>query len=218
MSASNVHTSPKTELASGREASGRPFIIGVGGTPRRGSSTEKALAVSLCAAAEAGAETLLISGPELELPMYNPGDPSRTPAAEHLIAMFRRCDGIIIASPAYHGSISGLVKNALDYTEDLRSDKRVYFDGLAVGCIACAGGWQAAGQTLAALRAIAHALRGWPTPLGAMLNTSAKLFDDQGNCLDLSAKMQLETVGRQVTEFAAYRGSIGGPWPSHRAA
>ena len=42
------------------------------------------------------------------------------------------------------------MKNVLDYTEDLSSDTRVYFDGLAVGCIACAGGWQAAGQTLAA--------------------------------------------------------------------
>ncbi len=44
----------------------RPLI---GGTPRRGLSTEKALAVSLKAAAEAGAETLLICGPELDLPM-----------------------------------------------------------------------------------------------------------------------------------------------------
>lgn len=183
----------------------RPFILGIGGTPRAGSSSERALAVSLKAAAERGAETRLISGPELDLPMYNPGNSTRTETAERLLEMFRRCDGIIIASPAYHGSISGLVKNALDYTEDLRTDARVYFDGLAVGCIACAGGWQAAGQTLAALRAIAHALRGWPTPLGAMLNTSGKLFDEQGNCLDLSAKMQLETVGRQVVDFAAAR-------------
>lgn len=183
----------------------RPFIIGLGGTPRIGSSSEKALAISLNAAAEGGAETLLIPGPDLDLPMYNPSDPVRTAGAQRLIETFRRCDGVIIASPAYHGSISGLVKNALDYTEDMRADKRIYFDGLAIGCIACAGGWQAAGQTLAALRAIAHALRGWPTPLGAMLNTSGRLFDETGACLDLSAKMQLETVGRQVLEFATQR-------------
>ncbi len=186
-------------------SSRRPFIIGLGGTTRIGSSSEKALAISMTAAAESGAETLLIPGPELELPMYNPSESQRVPKAERLIEMFRRCDGVIIASPAYHGSISGLVKNALDYTEDLRSDPRVYFDGLPIGCIACAGGWQAAGQTLAALRAIAHALRGWPTPLGAMLNTSGRLFDESGACLDLSARMQLETVGRQVLDFAKRR-------------
>jgi FMN reductase len=180
----------------------RPLILGLGGTPRPGSSTERALALSLEAAAEAGAETLMIGGPDLMLPMYNPGDAARTPEAARLVDAFRRCNGVIVGSPAYHGTISGLVKNALDYTEDLRGDERVYFDGLAVGLVVCAGGWQAGGQTLATLRGIAHALRGWPTPLAAMLNTSTRIFDDAGQCLDLSAKFQLQEVGRQVVEFA----------------
>jgi FMN reductase len=58
---------------------------------------------------------------------------------------------------------------------------------------------------MGALREIAHALRGWPTPLGAALNTSMRLFDDAGECLDLSSKFQLESVGRQVVQFAAMR-------------
>lgn len=185
------------------------MILGIGGTTRAGSSSERSLAVSLRAAEAEGAEVMMLSGPQLVLPMYLPDETDRPEEARRLVEAFRRCDGIIIASPAYHGSISGLVKNALDYTEDLRTDTRVYFDGLAVGCIACAAGWQAAGQTLAALRSIAHALRGWPTPLGAMLNTSSKMFDAEGNCLDLSAKFQLETVGRQVVQFARMRMSNG---------
>ncbi|MBN8992098.1 MAG: NAD(P)H-dependent oxidoreductase [Rhizobiales bacterium] len=180
----------------------RPLILGVGGTPRSGSSTERALAVCLAAAAAEGAETVMISGPDLMLPMYNPGQTPNTPEAERLIDLYRRCDGIVIASPAYHGSLSGLVKNALDYAEELRSSERVYFDGVAIGLIACAAGWQATGQTLAALRSIAHSLRGWPTPLGAALNTSAKLFDDSGQCTDLSSRFQLETVGQQVVRFS----------------
>ena len=187
----------------------RPVILGIGGTPRAGSSSERSLAVSLKAAENEGAEVVMLSGPQIVLPMYLPDDADRPEAARRLIKAYRRSDGIIISSPGYHGSISGLVKNALDYTEDLRTDSRVYFDGLAVGCIACAGGWQAAGQTLAALRSIAHALRGWPTPLGAMLNTTSKMFDAEGNCLDLSAKFQLETVGRQVVQFARMRMSGG---------
>ena len=180
----------------------RPLIVGIGGTPRPLSSSERALAISLEAARAEGAETIAFSGPDLMLPMYPPNSTERTSEAQRLVDAFRRCNGVIIAAPSYHGSMSGLIKNALDYAEDLRTDQRVYLDGLAVGCIVCAGGWQAAGQTLAALRAIGHALRGWPTPLGAMLNTSSKLFDEAGNCLDLTAKMQLEVVGRQVTEFA----------------
>lgn len=183
----------------------RPLIVGIGGTPRAMSSSEKALNVSLAAAEAAGASVLAFSGPHLVLPMYPPTGTERTAEALTLVDALRRCDGIIIATPSYHGSMSGLIKNALDYAEDLRSDERVYLDGRAVGCIVCAGGWQAAGLTLTALRGIGHALRGWPTPLGAMLNTSAKVFDEEGHCLDLGAKMQLETVGRQVVEFAQQR-------------
>jgi FMN reductase len=180
----------------------QPLIIGLGGTTRAGSSSEKALRISLRAAASEGAEVVLVAGPSLDLPMYAPEKKERSAQALRLVDLFRRCDGLIIASPSYHGSISGLVKNALDYAEDLSGDERVYFDGCALGLIACAAGWQGAGQTLAALRSIAHALRGWPTPLGAMLNTSARLFDADGVCLDLSANFQLETVGRQVVSFA----------------
>ena len=180
----------------------RPLIVGIGGTPRPLSSSERALSISLAAAREQGADVIAFSGSDLILPMYPPTGTERTPQALKLVDALRRCCGVIIAAPSYHGSMSGLIKNALDYAEDLRTDERVYLDGVAVGCIVCAGGWQAAGQTLSALRAIAHALRGWPTPLGAMLNTSGKIFDEGGNCLDLTAKMQLEVVGRQVGQFA----------------
>jgi FMN reductase len=183
----------------------RPLILGIGGTPRPASTTEMAVRAALAAAEAAGAESMLISGPELMLPMYFPGGAERSPEIVRLVEAFRRCDGLIVGSPAYHGSISGMMKNALDYVEDLRDEGRVYFDGVAVGLIVCAGGWQAAGQTLATLRGIVHALRGWPTPLGAAINTSSPVFDEAGTCIELSTKMQLETVGRQVVEFARMR-------------
>ena len=66
-----------------------------------------------------------------------------------------------------------------------------------MGLIACGGMAGRRADAHLALRAIAHSLRGWPTPLGAMLNTTMRLFDQDGTCLDLSAKFQLEVVGRQ---------------------
>jgi FMN reductase len=182
-----------------------PLIVGLGGTTRSESSSELALRVSLEAAQLDGAETLAFGGRELMLPMYSHGDPERTSKASRLISALRRCDGLIIASPAYHGGVSGLVKNALDYAEDLGSDERSYFDGLAVGLIACAAGWQGAVQTLSSLRAIVHSLRAWPTPFGATINTANRQFDVQGNCTDATVKAQLETVGRQVVWLARMR-------------
>src|ERR1700676_654161 len=135
-----------------------PYIIGLGGTTRARSTSEMVLRAVLREAELLGARAELIAGPDLVLPIYAPESTRRDPAATRLIEALRRCDGVIIASPGYHGSISGLIKNALDYTEALREDKRPYFDGRAVGCIGCANGWQATGSVLSALRSIVHAL------------------------------------------------------------
>ena len=183
----------------------KPFIVGIGGTASPGSSTEQALALALASAEKSGARIKLFDGETLaSLPHYLTGNASNCPQAQDLIAAVRSADGLIFASPGYHGSISGLVKNAIDYLEETSKDKRVYLDGMPVGLIATAYGWQATGSTLATLRSIVHALRGWPTPLGAAINSSGGIFKG-GACTDAGASAQLELVGKQVTQFARLR-------------
>ena len=180
-----------------------PHVVGLGGTTRAGSSTEKALRSALAVCEQAGASVTLFGGPELAtLPVFAPEVPDRPDLARRLIDELRRADGIIVASPSYHGSISGLVKNALDYTEDMSNDDRVYFANRAVGCIATGAGWQGVVSTLAALRDIVHALRGWPTPMGVALNTSVPVFDPAGEPADDRTRFQLETMAHEIISFA----------------
>ena len=161
------------------------------------------LALALAAAEAAGARTRLIGGEALSrMPIYNPAEPGDPPERKALIAAVREADGLIVCTPGYHGSLSGLIKNALDSLEPLREDARPYLDGRAVGCIVVADGWQACGSALNALRAIVHALRGWPTPLGATLNSALHPFDETGALKDARDAMQVETVARQVVAFA----------------
>ncbi|MBQ1540812.1 FMN reductase [Caulobacter sp. CCUG 60055] len=182
--------------------SAKPYIVGLGGTLRPDSSTEKAVAVALRAAAEAGAETLLLGGADLDLPLYAPHSAGRTAAAARLVAELRRADGVILATPGYHGAMSGLMKNAIDYVEDMSGDLRPYLEGRAVGCIVTAAGWQATATTLVGLRGVVHALRGWPTPLGVTINTAEPVFDEAGSCQDGRVSQQLDLLARQVVEFA----------------
>ena len=179
----------------------KPFILGIGGTTRAGSSSELVLRAALREIEALGAETECLAGPDMVLPLYAPENPDRDPRAARLIDLVRRADGIVIASPGYHGSISGMIKNALDYVEDTARDGRPYLDGRAVGCIACAYGWQATGSTLIALRTIVHALRGWPTPLGVAANTTMKLFSDDGCCTDAGLNANLGILANQVMHF-----------------
>ncbi|MFL6142957.1 MAG: NADPH-dependent FMN reductase [Labedaea sp.] len=180
-------------------------IVGIGGSLRSDSQSERALRIVLAGAEEAGAKITTITGADLVLPFYDPAVAERTPVARHLVEELRLADGVVLVSPGYHGTISGLVKNALDYLEDLRDDERIYLDGRAVGCIAAARGWQAAVTTLTALRSIVHALRGWPTPLGAAVNSAEVLFDADGGCSDAQVAAALRLIGQQVVEFAAAR-------------
>lgn len=172
---------------------------------RADSATEEALQAALASAERAGAETALHDGQFLAgLPHFSPSDPTRTAEARALVEAVRRADGLIVASPGYHAGISGMVKNALDYLEDLREDERPYLSGRAVGCIATGSGWQATVATLASLRGIVHALRGWPTPLGA---TVTKTPD--GGQSEEKNSFQLETVGREVVHFGTLsRGAL----------
>ena len=186
--------------------SDEPRVVGIGGTTRSGSSTEKALRFALRACEELGATAACFPGADLaRLPHFAPELPDRTETALRMLDEIRRAGGVIVASPGYHGSVSGLVKNALDYTEDLREDPRCYLSGAPVGLIATGAGWQGTVTTLEALRSIVHSLRGWPTPMGVAINSTLPVFGPDGRVTDEKARFQLETMASEVMDFVTVR-------------
>ena len=185
-------------------------VLAIGGSTRPASTSERALEIAAAAASTAGAEVQVMSGRDLLVPIYDTETAERNPGARALVEAARAADGLIVVSPGYHGGISGLVKNALDYFEDLGDDQRPYLDGRAVGCIAVAHGWQATVSTLHQLRQVVHALRGWPTPLGGAVNSSLLRLEQPAD--DDPVVAQLRVIGEQVVEFArmqqAFRGTL----------
>ncbi len=167
------------------------------------SASERALRIAAEAAGETGAEVEYLTGRQLMLPIYDTETTDRTPETAALVDAVRRADGLIVASPGYHGGVSGMLKNVLDYVEDLRRDERPYLDGRAVGLIGVAHGWQTAVGTLQQLRQVVHSLRGWPTPLGVAINDSSGLIRTDASDSDETVVRQLQTMGQQVAEMAA---------------
>lgn len=184
----------------------KPVILCIGGTTRAGSSTEKALRHVAQAVEQLGGVAQLIAGPDLLLPNYSADRPQRDPLAQRLVDALRGCHGLVVASPGYHGNYSGLVKNVLDYAEDLGRDSSPYLEGKPVGCIASAFGWQAIGTTLVGLRSVVHALRGWNVPTGVSINSTQPIFDkDSGAVIHEEVKAELDEMTQQVVEFARMR-------------
>jgi len=176
-------------------------IVGLGGTLRAGSSTERILIHVLEHARILGAHTELFCGEMINLPTYNPEESARCERARKLLKALRAADAIVVGSPGYHGGISGMVKNALDYTEDMAKDEAPYFEGRAVGCVATGAGWQGANSTLSALRNVIHALRGWPTPFGIAFNTQESLFDADGKFRTRNAADCTKLMAGQLFSF-----------------
>jgi FMN reductase len=189
-----------------KDSAARPLIVGIGGTTRMASTSERALAAALTHAQTLGCDVQAFGADAMPTEPYDPARPDRSDKARAMVAALRAADGVIIATPSYHGGISGLVKNAIDFVEDMRADERVYLAGRAVGCIVVAEGAQAMGTTITSLRAIIHTLRGWPTPYAATLNSAHRPFGSgPGNGqtpADPNAIQACQLVAQEVVQFA----------------
>ena len=179
-------------------------IVGIGGTLRTNSRSRYALERSLAAAAAKGAKTTLLDLNQLRLPMYDPNlelaDYGENVA--HFVETVASADGLVLSTGAYHGSMAGVTKNAIDFCEFLSDEENPYWHKKAVGLIAIAGGVNAAPNTITAMAHCVHALRGTPIPLYAAVKEGRKVFDRDGNIIDESWANRLDAVGIMVTELA----------------
>lgn len=180
------------------ETKGRT-VLGIGGSMRPRSSSEAAMRAVLAAAVRRGCEVEALTPSEFPTRPYDPGTLD-DPAALPFVEAVRRCDAVVIASPGYHGQLSGLIKNVLDYTEEMRGDDPPYLDGKIVAPVAVAHGWQAAVNTLTSLRQVIHALRAWPTPLGLALNTAEEGTLHDGQIVDRRALETIELMADQLLD------------------
>jgi FMN reductase len=179
-------------------AGGAPLVVGIAGSPNPSSLTNQLVQTCLDEITALGARTELISGESLaHLPLYSTD--SDASAALPLLAAMRAADCVVIGTPGYHGGMSGLIKNALDHLEMLRDDDRPYLDGRAVGVIVTASGWQACGTTLVSVRSAIHALRGWPTPFGVTVNSTAQDVADE------RIGGALRVLAGQLVDFASWQ-------------
>lgn len=179
-------------------------VVGVGGTLREGSASLGALRRALAAAGEAGAETELLDLRELDLPMYQPGRALEEygPGAGRLVEGLRGADAVLISTAAYHGTLAGVTKNALDFAQFLSGGDHPYFDGKVVGLISTAAGEQAGANAAGALVHVVHSLRGVVAPLMVPISKAWQRADRSGDITDELYGRRLDNLGELVVGLA----------------
>ena len=190
---------------------GKIKVVGVGGTLRESSVSLGALRRALEASEGAGAEVELLDLRELDLPMYEPGRPLEEYGenVRRLVEALRGADAVIVSTAAYHGTLAGVTKNALDFVQYLSRDEKAYLDGRAVGLIATAGGDLAAARSIDAMVHAAHALRGVVAPLSVAMPKAWRMSDGEGNVTDEGYGVRLDKLGRLVVDLAEALGPEG---------
>ena len=176
-------------------------IVGLGGSLARESKSRAALQRALEGAAAAGAETRLLDLRELDLPLYNPDADEPTEAAAELIQSCYLANGLIWSSPLYQGTISGALKNALDWLHVLGKRDPPYLHDKVIGLISAAGGTQGL-QAINTMEFAVRALRGWAVPYVVPIASAAGVFDSGGRIQDQAVGLQLKTLGGEVVRVA----------------
>jgi len=169
-------------------------VAAISGSLRADSYTRVALVRALDAAEAAGAETELLDLRTFELPPLNP-DIDEQGDAREFTRQVRESDAVLLGTPMYHGSYSGVLKNALDHCG---FDE---FEGKTVGLLGVAGGSFPI-TALEHLRSVCRALDAWVLPhQAAVPHASAAVAD--GGFVDDALEARVATLGRRVVEYAA---------------
>jgi FMN reductase len=177
-------------------------VVGIGGTLRENSTSLGALRRSLASAEEAGAEVELLDLNELRLPMYEPGKrlDEYDENARRLVGAIHGADALLVSTAAYHGTLAGVTKNALDFVQFLGKEEPAYLDAKVVGLISTAGGEQAAAN--AALVHVVHSLKGIVAPLMVGVTRTRQRTDDDGDITDDDYGRRLDDLGGLVLDLA----------------
>ena len=179
----------------------RPKIVGIDGAVREASKTRVLFGIVGDAIRARGGDFVSYSQRGLPLPMFD-DDPetAQSPAVQALFTAAAGADGFVLCSPEYHGSMSGALKNCLDWLE---FDPRVRPGGRVFGLIGGGGGLGNSGATLQMMMAV-RALHGWVMPDVTVSVTNIGSAIDAGGLTEGQDAMRLriESFAEKIVRYA----------------
>ncbi|BDA74748.1 NADPH-dependent FMN reductase [Calothrix sp. PCC 7716] len=169
-------------------------IVGIAGSLRKDSYSQLALEVAVQRLQALGAEVEILDLRQMQLPFCNGGDDySEYPDVEKLQNAVKNADGLVLATPEYHGSVSGVLKNALD----LMSFDQL--SGKVTGLISVLGG-QPNSNALNDLRVIMRWVHAWVIPEQIGIGQVWKAFSPEGKLVDEKLSQRFDQFAQSLVD------------------
>lgn len=184
-------------------------ILAFAGSLREGSFNKKLVRIAADGAKEAGADVTFVDLRDFDLPIYDGDDEEANglpEGAKRLKKMMIASDAFLISSPEYNSSISGALKNAIDWAsrpEGKDEPPLVAYKGKVAGIMAASPGALGGLRGLVHLRAILGNIQVLVVPEQKAISQAHQAFSDDGQLKDDKDQAAIKSIGRRVADVAA---------------
>ena len=181
----------------------KPRLLAFAGSTRRDSYNKKLVRQAVMGAQAAGVEVTLIDLAEFPLPLFDEdlekeqGLPAN---AQRLKTLFLSHAGFLIASPEYNSSISGVLKNVIDWVSRpvAGAANLAEFKGKIAALMSASPGALGGLRGLVHLRAILGNVGVLVLPDQVAIPEAFQAFDDSGKLKDIKKQEAVEKLGRDA--------------------
>ena len=168
-------------------------VLGVGSSMRRDSFSTETLKIILNKVNKNGADTRLLNLYSNPLPMYTAEYNEKLGGIKQAVELVNWADAIVLATPDYHGSMAGSLKNFLDYFW-------AEFAGKIFGylCSSHEKGLTVMDQMRTAIRQC----YGWSLPYGISINSNQD-FNADREIINVQLLGRLESFARDLVVYGS---------------
>ena len=170
-------------------------ILGLAGEYRATSKSGMLVNAALNLAAEQGAEVVFWDLAEQPLPLVGEEGCWNHPNVQAFQELLTECDAFFLSSPEYHGTMSGVMKNTMDWMYDKHVGGKVF------GLMSTLGGVTNA-NTLNHMRISLRWLHGWPVPEQLAIGHVKEAFNEEGQLNDPALQERLSALVKSVLDAA----------------
>lgn len=185
----------------------KPKILAFAGSLRVDSYNKKLIKVAIKGAEQAGAEVTHIDLLDYQMPIYNEDIETREGLPKNAIKikeLMWEHDGFMISAPEYNSSITGVLKNTIDWASRQATPEEVYlscFIGKAAVLMSASPGGLGGLRGLVTLRSILENINTLVLPQQKTIPQANEAFTADGKLKDKKQQEAIEKLGRNLAEF-----------------
>ncbi len=166
-------------------------IMGICGTYDLDSANGRMLEILLHECNNHGAETKVWDHGSKPLPLVGAEGSWDNENVKKFQEMAMSSDAFILSSPEYHGTMSGVMKNSLDWLYSKHTSGKVF------GLMSTLGG-QASNNTLNHMRIAARWIHGWVAPEQVAIPNIKEAFNEDGSLVDEEIMERVRSLASSI--------------------